>query len=91
MGLLWVAECLHFLLHGDHAHLPDCLGYTELGLRLLGCLNLGRGSLIAAIFVWKDSTRNRVGGTACHGQAQHSRHSIDTTAGADRSTALYLL
>ena len=59
MGVLWVFECLHYLLHGDHRN-TDCSSYTELVLRIIGCINLLRGFLIFLIFVWKDSIRDKV-------------------------------
>ena len=57
LGLLWVCECLHHLVHGDHT--AGCRLGVELGFRLCGVVNLGRGCLIFYIFVWKDSTLNQ--------------------------------
>ena len=64
MGVLWVFECLHYLLHGDHKDI-DCDSYTELGLRIIGCINLLRGFLIFLIFVCKRSTMEKVISTKC--------------------------
>ena len=63
MGILWVFECLHYLLHGDHQD-TECLTTAEFVLRLIGCINLLRGCLIFFIFVCKESTLEKVGSSA---------------------------
>ena len=61
MGILWIFEILHFLLHGDHEEEEkDCLSPTELFFRALGVINLARGVLIFYIFVCKDSILSKV-------------------------------
>ena len=55
----WTFECIHHLVHPDHSH-TDCYDYLELFFRLMGCLNLLRGSLIFFIFVCKDSILDKV-------------------------------
>ena len=62
MGISWIFECVHHLLHPDHTHQSSDLCYDslELILRIIGCLNLLRGSLIFFIFVCKDSTLDKV-------------------------------
>ena len=61
MGILWIFEILHYLLHGDHEEDDqDCLSPTELFFRALGVINLGRGVLIFYIFVCKDSVLSKV-------------------------------
>ena len=69
MGIAWIFECVHHLVHSDHQH----CGHTglELIFRLIGCLNLLRGSLIFFIFVCKDSILDKV----CW-QAKVSRQSV---------------
>ena len=69
MGIAWIFECVHHLVHSDHRH----CGHTglELIFRLIGCLNLLRGSLIFFIFVCKDSILDKV----CW-QAKVSRQSV---------------
>ena len=59
MGILWIFECVHHLVHGDHRNM-ECGSYTELFLRVIGCINLLRGCLIFFIFVCKDSIRYKV-------------------------------
>ena len=59
MGISWTFECIHHLVHPDHTH-TDCYDYVELFFRLMGCLNLLRGSLIFFIFVCKDSIIDKV-------------------------------
>lgn len=60
MGLLWVCECIHYILHGDHSTIYDCLSYPELVFRILGCFNLARGFFIFVIFVCKKSTISKI-------------------------------
>ena len=61
MGIAWIFECFHYLLHSDHTHTEElCYDTTELLLRIIGCLNLLRGSLIFFIFVCKDSILDKV-------------------------------
>ena len=60
MGLLWFFDSLHFLLHGDHSQVDDCMTQVELVFRLLGCFNLSRGFFIFLIFVCKRSTLSKV-------------------------------
>ena len=61
MGISWTFECLHHLVHSDHTHTQTrCYDYVELFFRLMGCLNLLRGSLIFFIFVCKDSILDKV-------------------------------
>ena len=67
MGILWIFEILHYLLHGDHEDGgwpgldgPDCLSPLELFFRALGVINLARGALIFYIFVCKDSILSKV-------------------------------
>ena len=59
MGILWIFECIHYLLHDDHRNM-ECLTTTEFVFRIIGCINLLRGCLIFFIFVCKDSTRDKV-------------------------------
>ena len=59
MGILWIFECIHYLVHGDHTNM-ECLSSSEFFLGIIGCINLFRGSLIFFIFVCKDSTINKV-------------------------------
>ena len=59
MGILWVFECLHYLVHGNHMDM-ECLSATEWIFRIIGCINLFRGCLIFFIFVCKDSTISKV-------------------------------
>ena len=59
MGILWIFECIHYLLHGDHRNM-ECLSSTEFILRAIGCINLLRGCLIFFIFVMKNSTLDKV-------------------------------
>ena len=59
MGVLWIFECVHYLVHGDHRNM-DCDSYTELFHRIIGCINLLRGFLIFFIFVCKESIRDKV-------------------------------
>lgn len=66
MGIAWIFECVHYLLHSDHTHTQElCYDTTELILRIIGCLNLLRGSLIFFIFVCKDSILDKVACTIC--------------------------
>ena len=60
MGLLWLFDSLHFLLHGDHSQMDDCMTQVELMFRVLGCFNLSRGFFIFLIFVCKRSTLSKV-------------------------------
>ena len=61
MGISWSFECVHHLVHSDHTHTQTrCYDYLELFFRLMGCLNLLRGSLIFFIFVCKDSILDKV-------------------------------
>ena len=61
MGISWIFECFHYLLHSDHTHTSEhCYDSVELILRIIGCLNLLRGSLIFFIFVCKDSILDKV-------------------------------
>ena len=61
MGILWIFECLHFLLHGDHGDISlDCLSLPELIFRAIGVINLARGLLIFYIFVCKNSILSKV-------------------------------
>ena len=61
MGISWTFECVHHLVHSDHTHTQTrCYDYVELFFRLMGCLNLLRGSLIFFIFVCKDSILDKV-------------------------------
>ncbi len=32
MGITWIGECIHVLLHGDHSDLEDCSFYSEVKL-----------------------------------------------------------
>ena len=65
MGILWIFEILHFLLHGDHDEEGlDCLSPLELFFRALGAINLARGALIFYIFVCKDSILAKVTDTS---------------------------
>ena len=59
MGILWVFECIHYLVHGNHMDM-ECLSATEWIFRIIGCINLFRGCLIFFIFVCKDSTITKV-------------------------------
>ena len=45
MGILWIFECIHYLVHGDHTNM-ECLSAFEFFLRIIGCINLLRGCLI---------------------------------------------
>ena len=47
-------------IDNNHPCPQDCLSYTELVFRLLGCLNLARGFFIFLIFVCKESTLTKV-------------------------------
>ena len=58
MGIAWIFECVHHLVHSDHHHCGHA--GLELIFRLIGCLNLLRGSLIFFIFVCKDSILDKV-------------------------------
>ena len=60
MGLLWFFDSLHFLLHGDHSQIEDCMTPVELAFRVLGCFNISRGFFIFLIFVCKRSTISKV-------------------------------
>ena len=62
MGILWIFECIHYLLHKIWK--MDCVSSTEFVFRIIGCINLLRGCLIFFIFVCKDSTREKVFGHA---------------------------
>ena len=59
MGILWIFECIHYLVHGDHQD-TECVTSTELFYRIIECINLLRGCLIFFIFVCKDSIREKV-------------------------------
>ena len=59
MGIPWIVECVHHVVHGDHNNM-ECPSYTEIIFRVIGCLNLLRGCLIFFIFVCKDSIRYKV-------------------------------
>ena len=59
MGILWIFECLHYILHGDHDSI-NCNSYAEFLFQIIGCINLLRGCLIFFIFVCKDSIREKV-------------------------------
>lgn len=59
MGILWIFESVHYLVHGDHRNM-ECVFYTEFVLRIIGCVNLLRGCLIFFIFVCKNSIKEKV-------------------------------
>ena len=59
MGIMWIFECIHYLVHGDHRNM-ECVSSTEFVLRIVGCFNLLRGCLIFFIFVCKDSILDKV-------------------------------
>ena len=59
MGILWIFECIHYLVHGDHTNM-ECLSAFEFFIRIVGCINLLRGCLIFFIFVCKDSIVTKV-------------------------------
>ena len=61
MGIAWIFECVHYLIHSDHTHTEElCYDTLELILRAISCFNLLRGSLIFFIFVCKDSILAKV-------------------------------
>ena len=61
MGIAWIFECVHYLIHSDHTHTQElCYDTLELILRAISCFNLLRGSLIFFIFVCKDSILDKV-------------------------------
>ena len=61
MGIAWIFEFLHYVIHADHTHTDElCYDTLELILRAIGCFNLLRGSLIFFIFVCKDSILDKV-------------------------------
>ena len=63
MGIAWIFEYVHFLIHSDHTHTEEhCYDTLELILRAISCFNLLRGSLIFFIFVCKDSILDKVSG-----------------------------
>ena len=59
MGIFWIFECIHHLVHGDHKNIK-CVTSTELVFRIIGCINLLRGCLIFFIFVCKTSILDKV-------------------------------
>ena len=61
MGIAWIFECVHYVIHSDHTHSQEhCYDTLELILRAISCFNLLRGSLIFFIFVCKDSILEKV-------------------------------
>ena len=61
MGIAWIFECVHYVIHSDHTHTEEhCYDTIELVLRAISCFNLLRGSLIFFIFVCKDSILDKV-------------------------------
>ena len=74
MGIAWIFECVHYLIHSDHTHTQElCYDTLELILRAISCFNLLRGSLIFFIFVCKDSILDKVS------RDQRSRDTADQT------------
>ena len=66
MGIAWIFECLHYVIHPDHTHTEElCYDSLELILRAISCFNLLRGSLIFFIFVCKDSILDKVKAEIC--------------------------
>ena len=59
MGIMWIFECIHYHVHGDHRNM-ECISSTEFVFRVIGCINLLRGCLIFLIFVCKDSILDKV-------------------------------
>ena len=61
MGIAWIFECVHYVIHSDHTHTEEhCNDTLELILRAISCFNLLRGSLIFFIFVCKYSILDKV-------------------------------
>jgi len=86
MGILWIFECIHYLLHGDHRNM-ECVSSTEFILRTIGCINLLRGCLIFFIFVMKDSTLEKIGKLSlCGLQLSYLRQARQETSKATTVT-----
>jgi len=87
MGILWIFECIHYLLHGDHRNM-ECLSSTEFILRTIGCINLLRGCLIFFIFVMKNSTLDKIGKLSlCGLQFRHARQETSKATTVTTDTA----
>jgi hypothetical protein len=33
MGITWMGDCIHLLVHGDHEHLENCSFYSEVNFK----------------------------------------------------------
>ena len=55
LGLGWIFESLHHLIHPDHNDTSVCNSASEIFFRIVDVFNLSRGVLIFIIFVCKES------------------------------------
>ena len=61
MGVPWIFECVHYLLHGNHEDPSlNCLSTQEMIFRAFDVVNLGRGLLIFYIFVCKKAILSKL-------------------------------
>ena len=83
MGIAWIFECVHYVIHSDHSHTHQhCYDTLEIVLRAISCFNLLRGSLIFFIFVCKDSILDKVSSvTRQHPALSHCQVSKLTVCG----------
>ena len=73
MGIAWIFEYVHYVIHSDHTHTQQhCYDTLEIVLRAISCFNLLRGSLIFFIFVCKDSILDKVKAATQDNRPDHS-------------------
>lgn len=92
LGIPWIFECLHYLIHWNHEHLvvvlPEsyCASATEIFFRICGGLNISRGVFIFIIFVCKWTIWDKLKKTFPFKQILSSIESHQMKNGANKDT-----